>query len=134
MKQEPKIVGTTGTNELNNLSGIKPWEETFTNYVPISEVGTPKGFMFTQGSACASMATISLLGHKYNSDFYLWRKDGSVIDRDRYTTNTINDKLVVYFMPKKQTPNHHINPSDQIVKNLPAELKDLVRKNYERNS
>lgn len=134
MIKAPKIIGTVGTQELQNISSNKPWEEIFTHYIPISGIGTPNGFMFTQGSACGSMATTSILGHTYNSDFYLWRKDNDTIDRDRYTTNTENDNLVIYLMPKDQTPNHHVKPSDQLVKNLPIELKNLVKKEFDNEN
>ncbi|MBI4157534.1 hypothetical protein HY502_01660 [Candidatus Woesebacteria bacterium] len=132
MIKRPRVIGTTGIQELHNLSADKPWEEVFSQYVPMPEIGTPNGFMFTQGSACASMATTSMLGHTYNSDFYLWRKDGTLINRDRYTTNTLDGNLVIYLMPKDQTSNHHIKLSDQIVKDLPAKWNQRIIENFPR--
>lgn len=127
-RQFPKPIGTINAQEIKFLSTQTPWEEVLKEDIPLSCVGTPDGYLFTQGSACGSLATTSIEGFNYNSDSYIWRKDGTLVDRDRYFTSPIDNtgSVVVYMAPKNQTPYHHLKLNDPLVLNLPPKFGERV--------
>ena len=126
-----KIIGTVSIKELNNISSPVPWEELVRKDIPFSTIGTPNGYLFTQGSACGSLATTSAIGWTYNADFYVYRRDRMGIDRDRYLGSVTPDNSVAVLLVSKQlTPYHHIKLNDLPLISLPAihqeNIKDLL--------
>lgn len=123
-----KNIGTISIQEIQNISAYVPWENLVKKDIPFSAIGTPSGYLFTQGSACGSLATTSNLGWKYNADLYLYRKDGTAVDRDRYLGSiTQENNLVIFLVPKSLTPYHHIDSSNLNLINLPpSQLNSII--------
>lgn len=127
-----KTIGTVSIQELKNISSYVPWEELVKKDIPFSAIGTPDGYLFTQGSACSSLATTSTLGWMYNADFYVWRLDGIGVDRDRYLGSvTPENTLAVLLVSKQLTPYHHLELNDPPLISLPIihqkNIKSLLR-------
>lgn len=127
-----KTIGTVSTQELDNIGSYVPWEELVRKDIPFSAIRTPDGYLLTRGSACSSLATTSVLGWKYNVDFYVWRRDGVEIDRDRYLGSiTANHTLAVLLVSKQLTPYHHIKLNDPPLISLPTihqqKIENLLR-------
>ena len=122
-----KNIGTVSTQELENISSPMPWEELFKEDIPFSAIGTPNGYLLTQGSACDSLSTTSTHGWKYNADFYVYRRDGNGIDRDRYLGSvTPENSVAVLLVPKQFTPYHHLKLNDPPLIGLPVNYRENV--------
>jgi len=122
-----KNIGTTDKQEVDNISSAKPWEELIISDIPFSPIGTPNGYMFTQGSACGSLPTVSAEGWKYNADIYIWRRDGTAVDRDRYLGSVgLNGDLSILLVPKLQTPDHHVGIPSSAFDSLPTIYQGTV--------
>lgn len=116
-----KHIGTVSINEIKNISSFLPWENLVKEDIPFSAIGTPGGYLFTQGSACGSLATTSALGWNYIADFYLYRQDGPGVDRDRYLCSvTTENNVAVLLVPKHLTPYHNLKISDLPYISLPS--------------
>lgn len=123
-----KTIGTVSTQELGNISSHISWEELVRKDIPFSAIGTPDGYLLTQGSACSSLATTSALGWKYNADFYVWRRDGTGIDRDRYLGSvTPENTLAVLLVSKQLTPYHHLRLDDPPLISLPTIYQKSIK-------
>ena len=130
-----KTIGTVSIKELNNISSAVPWEELVRKDIPFSTIGTPDGYLFTQGSACGSLATTSAIGWTYNADLYVYRRDGIGIDRDRYLGSiTPENNVAVLLVSKQLTPYHHIKLNDPPLISLPAIHQENIKDFYSERS
>lgn len=128
MKSNLKPIGTVSIEELNNLALKDPWQEVVMEFLPFSVIGSPNGFICSQGSAGTSLPTTSMEGWKYVADFYLYRQDGTMVDRDRYLGSVSLDcKLTVLLVSKKQTPYHHLKLNDPPMNSLPAIYQERIK-------
>lgn len=124
-----KIIGTCVLSEISDLSTDTPWEEIELGNIPHPSILTkPNRYLCTSGSACGSLPTTSSQGWRYVEDFYNYRKDGDLIDRDRYLGSTDpNGNIVVMMVPKSDTPYHHIDPKNPPKIALPQKVIDIIR-------
>lgn len=126
-KKQPKPIGTTCLNEIDNLSTHKPWGPKTVEDIPISAISAPKGYLFTHGSACASLPTTSPDGYEYVLDLYVFRQDGNGVDTDRYIGSISPDgSLVTLKIPHEHNPYHHLNPLDPVVTKLSPKKQKRV--------
>lgn len=127
-----KNIGTVCIQEIENMSSSMPWEDLVKEDIPFSAIGAPSGYLFAQGSACGSLATTSAFGWTYIADFYVWRRDGIGIDRDRYLGSvTPGNTVAVLLVSKKLTPYHHLKLNDPPLNSLSTiyqeNIKNLLR-------
>ncbi len=124
---QPKLIGTVSLDEIKNISTDSPWEPVTNPNLPFSVMGTPNGYLFTHGSACASLATTSILGYTYVAHALVFRQDGTVVDVDGYLGSiTPTNTLGVLKIPNGQIPYHHLRINDSIINNLPTDKREQV--------
>ena len=124
---QPKFIGTVNLDEVKNISTDTPWEPVTNNNLPFGVMGTPNGFLFTHGSACASLATTSIEGYAYVADVLVFRRDGTAVDVDRYLGSiTPTFTLGVLKIPNGQIPYHHLKANASIISNLPSDKREQV--------
>lgn len=127
MNVDPKNIGTVNLNETKEFSTSVPWEAVTKAQLPYTILTKPNGFLFTHGSACASMATTSHQGYRYIEDTYIFRQDGTAVDVDRYLGSiTPQNTQAVLKVPSGQIPFHHLRTSDSIFKELPADKQAQI--------
>lgn len=126
-KLQPKPIGTVSVDEVKNMSTNTPWEPVTNPDLPFSVMGTPSGYLFTHGSACASLATTSILGQTYVAHALVFRQDGTAVDVDGYFGSiTPTNTLGVLKINSSQIPYHHLKANDPILNNLPSDKREQV--------
>jgi hypothetical protein len=123
----PKLIGTVNLQENDNVLTQKPWGRVTIGNSPFSVVAQSNGFMFAYGSACGSLASVSIEGWKYVSDVHYFRRDGNGVDVDRYLGSiTPTNTLAILKIPSGYISYHHLKPTDPIICNLPVDKQKQV--------
>lgn len=123
MKKDLLFVGIIERASIGKTIADQPWKPIIFDLPPYEVVKPSSSYMFTLGSAHASLATTAY-GFKYTSGIDVFRHDfnGSpsepLVNIDHYIAGAVDSKNFAVFRTPPQ-PYHWLKPSDEILTYVP---------------
>ena len=123
-----KFIDLIQEEDLVKTMSPVPWGQVNLWEIPYPCLSYPNGYMFTMGSGCASMATISQYGVEYISGIHVvrqdWEQNEPHFNLDHYVCSPTNKGFAVFQQPAGDV--HYLTPNHPTINKFPTPWRHVA--------